>query len=173
MAHLARFAATEAGLLRVLARRVDRWARAAEAEGQEDVAARAAGAQQAAAAVAKRMAAQGAVDDAAFAASRARRLLRAGRSRRATLAHLRGKGVAAETAEAVLPEGQASEFAAALAFCRRRRIGPFARDEAAPDGRLKALGALARAGFGRETAQRALDAAPEEAEALLLGARQG
>jgi regulatory protein len=173
MAHLARFAATEAGLLRVLARRVDRWARAADAEGQEDVAALAADAKQAAAAVAKRMAAQGAVDDAAFAASRARRLLRAGRSRRATLAHLRGKGVAAETAEAVLPEGQASEFAAALAFCRRRRIGPFARDEAAPDGRLKALGALARAGFGRETAQRALDAAPEEAEALLLGARQG
>ncbi|MCA3425779.1 MAG: recombinase RecA, partial [Roseomonas sp.] len=34
LAHLARFAATEAGLRRVLERRVARWARAAEAEGQ-------------------------------------------------------------------------------------------------------------------------------------------
>jgi len=34
LAHLARFAATEAGLRRVLERRIARWARAAEAEGQ-------------------------------------------------------------------------------------------------------------------------------------------
>ena len=35
LAHLARFAATQAGLAQVLARRVDRWARRAEAEGQD------------------------------------------------------------------------------------------------------------------------------------------
>jgi regulatory protein len=75
-AHLARFAATEAGLKRVLARRIDRWARAAEAEGQPDVPRRAAEAKSAIAEVAQRLVAGGAVDDAAFAESRARRLLR-------------------------------------------------------------------------------------------------
>jgi regulatory protein len=172
LAHLARFAATEAGLRRVLARRVDRWARAAEAEGQADVAPRAAAAKAAAAAVAKRMVTQGAVDDAAFAESRARRLLRSGRSRRAALAHLREKGVDAATAAAALPEGEEAELAAALAFCRRRRIGPFGKDVApTPETRLKALGALARAGFGREMASRALRMAPAEADARLIAGR--
>jgi regulatory protein len=173
LAHLARFAATEAGLRRVLARRVDRWARAAEAEGQEDVAARAAAAKAVVAEVARRMVAQGAVDDAAFAGNRARRLLRAGRSRRAALAHLREKGVDAGTAAAALPEGEEAELDAALAFCRRRRIGPFGPDEAAAEARVKALGALARAGFGRALAERALRMAPDEAEARLIAARRG
>ncbi|HEV7266243.1 MAG TPA: RecX family transcriptional regulator [Falsiroseomonas sp.] len=172
LAHLARFAATEAGLRRVLARRVDRWARAAEAEGQQDVAPRAAAAKQAAAAVARRMAAQGNVDDAAFAGSRARRLQRAGRSRRATLAHLREKGVDAGTAAAALPEGEEAELDAALAFCRRRRIGPFGAADASPELRGKALAALARAGFGRGVAGQALAMEPDEAESQLLAARQ-
>lgn len=174
LAHLARFAATEAGLRRVLARRVDRWARAAEAEGQADIGPRAAAAKAAAAVVARRMVAQGAVDDAAFAESRARRLLRTGRSRRAALAHLRGKGVDAATAAAALPEGEEAELAAALAFCRRRRIGPFGAAAApTPEALLKALGALARAGFGHDVAGRALRMDPAEAEGLLIAARQG
>ena len=59
---------------------------------------------------------------------------------------------------------------------RRRRQGPFApgaaeepADEAA---RLKALGALARAGFPRDVAERALDLSPEEATERLLAARR-
>jgi regulatory protein len=171
-AHLARFAATEAGLKRVLARRIDRWARAAEAEGQPDVPRRAAEAKSAIAEVAQRLVAGGAVDDAAFAESRARRLLRTGRSRRATLAHLREKGVDATTAAAALPEGEAVEIAAALAFCRRRRIGPFGPPDPPPEARLKALAALARAGFGRDAASRALRMAPDDAEARLIAARQ-
>ncbi len=173
LTHLARFAATEAGLRRVLARRVDRWARAAEAEGQADVAPRAAAAKEAAAQVAKRMVAQGAVDDAAFAESRARRLQRSGRSRRATLAHLMEKGVDPATAAAALPEGEAAELAAALAFCRRRRIGPFALTEMPPEARLKALATLARAGFARDVAQRALRMDHAAAEEALLASRRG
>lgn len=173
IAHLARFAATEAGLRRVLARRVDRWAREAEAQGQEEVAARAAAARATAAEVARRLVAEGAVDDKGFAESRARRLLRGGRSRRATLAHLREKGVDAETASASLPEGEEAELDAALAFCRRRRIGPFAAAEPSPQARRKALGALARAGFGGAVAGRALRMEPAEAEARLIAARQG
>lgn len=172
LTHLARFAATEAGLRRVLCRRVDRWARLAQAEGRDDVGPHAAAAKAAAAAVARRLVAQGAVDDAAFAESRARRLLRTGRSPRAALAHLMEKGVDATTAAAALPDGEEAELAAALAFCRRRRIGPFAAGEATPEARLKALAALARAGFGREVAGRALRLDPDEAAARLIAARQ-
>ena len=175
LAHLARFAATEAGLRRVLERRVERWARAAAAEdaGQgERIAAAATAARGLVADVARAMAATGAVDDAAFAAARARRLARSGRSRRAIAAHLAAKGVAAAVAETALPEGPEAELDAALALCRRRRCGPFARapeDEAA---RLKALAALARAGFARGIAERALEMDPAEAEDRLLASRR-
>jgi len=174
LAYLARFAATEAGLRRVLERRVERWARAAEAEGQprEAIAAAAARARTAAAEVARAMVAAGVVDDAAFAESRARRLARAGRSRRAIAAHLAAKGVDEATAATAIPAGEEAELAAALAFCRRRRIGPFARAAADAEARRKALAALARGGFAQETARRALSMALEEAEELLLAARR-
>ena len=171
LAHLARFAATEAGLRRVLQRKVDRWARRAEAEGADTGVAAAAKAM--AAQVARQMVAAGVVDDAAFAEARARRLVRAGRSRRAIAAHLAGKGVARDTAAAVLPEDAGAELDAALAQCRRRRIGPFAAEPMPRELRLKALAALARAGFGREVAEAALDTAPEEAADRLLRLRQG
>ncbi|WP_439552484.1 RecX family transcriptional regulator [Falsiroseomonas sp.] len=173
VAHLARFAATEVGLRRVLARRVDRWKRAAEAFGMTDIEAAVAAGKQAAAEVAKKMVATGSVDDAAFAASRARRLLRGGKSRRAALAHLAAKGVDSETAAAALPEGEGPELDAALAFCRRRRIGPFGPEDPGIEERRKAMAAMARGGFGRDVAGRALGMEPSEAEDRLLAARQG
>lgn len=174
LAHLARFAATEAGLRRVLERRIDRWARAAEAEGQprDAIAPAAAAARAAAAEIARAMVTAGAVDDAGFAESRARRLARAGRSRRAIGAHLAAKGVDVETAEAALPEDPEAELDAALAQCRRRRIGPFARAPEDAAARLEALAALARGGFPRAIAERALDMDAEEAEARLIARRQ-
>jgi regulatory protein len=174
LAHLARFAATEVALRRVLQRRVDRWARAAEAEGQprEAIAAAAAAARAAAAEVAAAMVQAGAVDDAAFAASRARRLARAGRSGRAIAAHLAAKGVDAATAAAAIPDGEEAELDAALAFCRRRRIGPFARTAEDADRRRKALAALARGGFAHAVARRALSMDAAEAEDRLLAARR-
>ncbi|UPG70856.1 RecX family transcriptional regulator [Roseomonas gilardii subsp. gilardii] len=177
--HLARFASTESNLVRVLQRRVARWAKRAEQEGQapEDVARHVAAAREKTAQVARDMVSAGAVDDAAFAAARARRLSRAGRSRRAVAAHLAAKGVAAETAGAALEDSAADELDAALAHLRRRRQGPFApgaSEEGAADeaARLKALGALARAGFPRDVAERALDLSPEEATDRLLAARR-
>ena len=174
LAHLARFAATEVALRRVLERRIDRWARAAEAEGQprDATAAAAAAARAAAAEVAQSLVTAGAVDDAAFAESRARRLARAGRSRRAIAAHLAGKGVAADTAAAAIPDGDDAELDAALVYCRRRRIGPFARAEMDADARRKALGALARGGFAQPVARRALAMDPAQAEDRLLAARR-
>ncbi|MGX9966902.1 regulatory protein RecX [Roseomonas sp. F4] len=173
LAHLARFAATEAGLRRVLQRKVDRWARAAEAFGMTDLGAAIAAGKQAAAEVARDLAAAGTVDDAAFAESRARRLLRTGRSRRAALAHLAQKGVDAETAAAALPAGEGTELDAALALCRRRRFGPFAQTEASPEAHRKALATLARAGFDRTTAEAALRMEVEAAEARFFAFRQG
>ena len=175
LAHLARFAATEAGLKRVLERRIDRWSRRAEQEdpsAREAIAAAAARARQDAAEVARAMTATGVVDDAAFAASRAKRLARAGRSRRAIAAHLASKGVDAAVAEAALPASPGAELDAAIAFCRRRRVGPFARAEQDAAARMKALGALARAGFAHDVARRALDMAPDAAEERLLASRR-
>ena len=177
--HLARFASTESNLVRVLQRRIARWAQRAEREGQppEEVARHVAAAREKASQAARDMVSAGAVDDAAFAAARARRLSRAGRSRRAVAAHLAAKGVAAETAGMVLEESATDELDAALAHLRRRRQGPFApgaAQEGAADeaARLKALGALARAGFPRDIAERALDLSPEEATDRLLAARR-
>jgi regulatory protein len=174
LAHLARFATTEAGLRRVLERRIDRWARAAAAEkDQDEIAAAVAAARDAARAVVARLAASGAVSDAAFAEARARSLRRAGRSARAVAAHLAAKGVAAETARAVLPDDAEAELAAALAFARRRRIGPFRAGEAPDaDRRRRELGMLARGGFSQDTARRALATDLEEAEALVNRLRQ-
>lgn len=175
LAHLARFAATEVGLRRILERRIARWARAAEAEGQPREAIAQATAALAAeiAAIAQSLVAAGAVNDAAFAESRARRLVRSGHSRRAIAAHLAAKGIEIDTAAAALPEGEEAELLAAIAFCRRRRIGPFAR--VAPDApaRMKALAALARGGFAQGVARRALAMEPDQAEEMLLAGRRG
>jgi regulatory protein len=168
LAHLARFAATEMGLARVLTRRVDRWERA----GGDADAARAARA--AIPAIVRDLAAIGAVNDAAFAASRARRLARAGASRRAVAAHLAARGVGAEIVAAADPASDERDYVSALAYARRRRIGPFGPQADGEVGdRLKDLGKLARAGFSREVAERALATDLETAETLILAARRG
>jgi regulatory protein len=164
--YLARYAATQASLLRVLTRRVDRWAHAAAA-GPESVAA----AKDAARAVVVRLVAAGAVDDAAFAASRARSLARAGRSRRAIAAHLAARGVPGTLTAASVPDDPAAELAAALAYVRRRRMGPF-RDPPDPQQRLRDLGRLARAGFDQDVSERALGMAADAAETLIITARR-
>jgi regulatory protein len=173
LAHLARFAATRASLLRVLANRIARWARSA-AIGEEDRGRAIAEARAAAEAVVARLAASGAVDDAAFAAARARRLARRGRSAAAIGAHLAAKG-AAETAEeaigAALPDDDA-RLAAALIAARKRRIGPYGPPDPPPEARRRALAALARAGFPRAIAEAALAMDAEEAEARIAAFRR-
>ena len=171
LAHLARYATTRAGLLAVLDRRIARWQRAT-GEG-EDTAGHALAARAAARRVADRLVELGLVNDAVFAESRARSLARAGRSRMAVAAHLAARGIAAETAQAVLPDDPAAELAAALAHARRRRLGPFRTVAGDPARVQKELGAMARAGFGRDVALRALRMAPDQAEALLRAAREG
>lgn len=171
LTYLARYAATEASLRRMLERRIDRWARLAQSADtdRDAITQQIAEAKREASAVVARLAAAGAVNDAAFAESRIRSLVRAGRSRRAIGAHLAAKGVGAETQRSVLPENAAeAELAAALVLARRRRIGPFrAGDPPDVAGRRRELAIFARAGFPQSVAARALDTDPEQAEALV------
>jgi regulatory protein len=169
LAYLARYAATEVGLYRVLERRIDRWARRATAVADgETIAAKTAAARSMAREVVARLVAAGAVNDVAYAESRARSLIRSGRSRRATAAHLAAKGVDPAMARTVLPNDDASELAAALVLARKRRIGPFRRGALTDDaGRRRELGMLARAGFPQDVARRALAMELGQAEALV------
>ncbi len=162
--HLSRYAATESGLARVLARRVDRWARV-QTESQSDSEAISATARHAKASIPTiiaRLKLANLLNDGAYAASRAKRLTREGKSRRGALAHLASKGVAATTAATILTDDPERELAAACAFLRRRRAGPFGD---APE--LKILGAMARAGFTQSTARQALRLDKEDAEARI------
>ena len=161
--HLARYAATEAGLARVLARKVDRWARLSAGEDEGDIAAGAKRAKAAIQGVIARLKAAGVLNDDAFAASRAKRLTREGKSRRATLAHLAAKGVV----QPVLEEDPERELAAACAYLRRRRAGPFGD---APEQKI--LAAMARGGFTQDVARRALRLGRDEAEVLIKGLRE-
>lgn len=169
-----RYGGTAAAVTRILDRRIRRWADtllAAEEPDREAIGAQAAALRAAAARVVASLAELGAVNDAAFAESRARRLRRAGRSRRAVLAHLGAKGVSGVVAGAAVPEDETAELAAALAFARRRRVGPFARADAEED-RLRVLTVFGRAGFSGAVARRALDCDPEEAERIVRAQQQ-
>lgn len=182
LAHLARYSATEIGLVRVLDRRIQRWASRAVTFGDapDRVAELAAAARAAARLVATSMVVSGVVDDAAYAAARARSLTRSGRSRRVIGAHLAQRGIDPDLAAVSLSDDADTELAAALTQARRRRIGPFGDpdgqcgDEAGDDPlaearvRNRALGALARAGFSRDVAERALSMDREEADRLIL-----
>ncbi len=168
LAYLARYAATEAGLRRVLERRIERWARRAADSDAETVAAQAATARAMVRDVVARLVEAGAVNDVVFAESRARSLVRAGRSRRAAAANLAAKGVDAATAQAAVSHDDRTELAAALVLARKRRIGPF-RAGQMPDeaGRQRELGVLARAGFSQSLSRQALAMDPAEAETLV------
>jgi len=161
--HLARYAATEAGLARVLARKIDRWSRQQITDTDpETIAVAARRAKSSIPNIITRLKSAGALNDEAFAASRAKRLTREGKSRRGALAHLAAKGIPPTTAASTLPDDPDRELAAACAYLRRRRAGPFGNT---PD--LKILGAMARAGFTQTTARQALRLDKEEAESRI------
>ena len=167
--YLARYSATAAVLTRVLNKRVDNWARKS---GAEDSAQSARAARETVRRVVAKLTGTGTVNDAAFAETRARRLTRTGTSRRTAAAHLAARGVNAAVVKATLPEDAEAEFASAVAFTRRRRIGAFRRDNADAEERRRELAMMARAGFPHAAAKRALALPEDEAEAILATLRQ-
>jgi regulatory protein len=159
--YLARFASSAANLRRVLKQKVERSARDHGTDREAGLAA--------IERLIERFATSGIIDDARFAEGRAQSLFRRGTSRRAITAKLNEKGLGgAEIATALdsLDELAAEpELAAAVAYARRRRLGPFRNPDTRTAHRDKDLAALGRAGFGVDIARRVLDA--EDAEALL------
>lgn len=96
-------------------------------------------------AVTARMAELGYLDDRAFAEARGRSLGRRGYGARRVEMALRVAGIEAEDRAAAAPD-DAAAVAAATAFARRKRIGPFARAAAERPEREKWLAAMLRAG---------------------------
>ncbi len=170
--YLARYAASAAGVRRVLHRRVDRWA-AQEAGDRAEITAAAQMAKHVAAQVVAALVEAGLIDDAGFAASRARTLARNGRSGRAIAAHLLGRGIAAGMAAASGRVTEEDELAAALAMARRRRIGPFRSVPVTAERQQRENAVFARAGFSRSVAQAALAMPAEQAELLIRRLRSG
>lgn len=110
----------------------------------------------------------GLLDDAAYAAARVQSLQRRGESLHAMRARLAAKGVAAADVADALSGLQTTatdpDLAAACAFARRRRLGPYRKSAA---DHSSELGAFARAGFSRRVAEAVLACADIEAiEAL-------
>jgi len=116
----------------------------------------------------------GLIDDAVYAAARARGRLKRGEPLRKIAAGLAAKGVDADdraSALAGLRETMPDpDLAAACAFARRRRLGPFRRAPAhrEPTNRQRELAVFARAGFARREAEAVLACADPDAVAALL-----
>ncbi len=167
--YLARYAATEVGLRRVLTNRIEKW-RSQQAEIDADVAAEL---QRSIEEVIAIMVQTGLVNDQAFAEMKGQSLRREGRSIRSARAKLMTKGVPPALAHEVFPDDPDSDLAAAIMTARRRRLGPFhdPRRGDAADG-ARALATLIRAGFSISIAQRALAMPIEEAEVLIEQARR-
>ena len=157
LGYLGRYASSAENLRRVLIRRARRHAPEATQQVRAQIDA-----------IVARYRESGLLDDATYAAARMASLHRRGDSLRAIRARLAGKGVPAEVAAEAISglrkNAPDPDIAAACAFARRRRLGPFRR--AAAD-RQRELAAFARAGFSRRVAEAVLDCGDVEAvEAL-------
>lgn len=126
--------------------------------------------------VVAKLVATGLLDDRAYAAAMTRTWRRRGASAKAVRAKLAAKGVAAELAEEALAalreeEGD-SDLAAAVAYVRRRRLGPFRSVERRAASQDRDLAALARAGFSYDLARKVIEAAePADLDELLDAGR--
>jgi regulatory protein len=105
----------------------------------------------------------GYVDDAAFAASRARSLTQRGYGLRRVNEDLRGKGITEDNSRDALDESEAERWQSADRFARRKRIGAYASEPATPELRQKQFQAFLRAGHGFDVAKVFVHAAPGEA----------
>jgi regulatory protein len=154
LAHIDRYATSAANLRNVLMRRVGRSVRLhdtdrGEAAGWVD------------AIIAKLLDRQ-LLDDGAYAHGRANSLHRSGASRRKIAGMLQQKGVGRDDIAAALAALDAeyadSDMVAACNYARRRRLGPYRLPEVREERRERDLAALARAGFGYNTARRVVEA---------------
>lgn len=153
--YLERFASSSDNLRRVLMRKVDLASRAHgtdPAEGRRWVDA-----------LIERFQRSGLLNDRAYAEMKAAGLQRRGGSTRSIRRKLAAKGVAPDLIAGAVEgldgaEEGLADLHAAMAYARRRRLGPFRPPAERAARRDKDLAALARAGFDLDTARRAIDA---------------
>ena len=148
-AYVERYGGTRQRLRRALERRLD-------AESDPSL-------REAIPAIVERFAASGAVDDAAWAASRARRMVRRGVAPGVVRGRLGVEGVDGKAALATI-EGDPT-LLACCAYVRRRRMGAFRADRDDPTD----LGRLGRAGFPYATARKVLGMERDAIEEVLRG----
>jgi len=152
--YLERFATSSENLKRVLMRRVERSARHHGTDPDEG-----AGVVDA---LIGRYLDCGLLDDAAYARTQAASMNRHGKSMRAIRARLMQKLVSADDIEAALDalaeETSDPDLAAAVAYAKKRRLGPWRTREKDANEREKELAALARSGFSYSIARRIVEA---------------
>ncbi|MDH5748460.1 MAG: RecX family transcriptional regulator [Rhodospirillales bacterium] len=157
--YLERFATSAANLRRVLMRKVERSAYYHGTDPEEG------------AVMVDRLIARfeqsALLDDATYAAARAKSLHRRGTSARAIRAKLMQKGVGPDFIDQALSSLAAeddpnaeitAELTAAATLARRRRLGPWRTPEDRPGAHEKDLAALARAGFSFDVARKVIEA---------------
>jgi regulatory protein len=109
-----------------------------------------------------RMAEAGYVDDRGFAEARGGALARRGFGARRIALALTVAGISREDGAGAMETAREDGWAAALAFARRRRLGPFAAERADRDAGQRAIGALLRAGHSPDHARAIVRAEPGE-----------
>lgn len=108
----------------------------------------------------------GYIDDAAFAAARARTLTARGLGQRRVNEDLRAKGISETDTQDARDEAVAQKWDAADRFARRKRIGPYATESASDEHKRKQFTAFLRAGHDFDIARKFVNASPgEEVEA--------
>ena len=162
--YLGRFSAASGHLRLLLVRRVDRSARAHDTDpvlGREMVDK-----------LIARFLSSGLLDDATYAAGKAKSLRRRGASRNVISQKLRAKRVASDqiagavgAADAdAIEDGEDAELLAAWRLARRKRIGLYRKNtEDRAELRMKDLAALARGGFSYDVARRVIDGDAKDA----------
>ena len=164
--YLQKFASSSENLRRVLMRRVDKSAREHGTDPEEGA--------QWVLEVVTRLQELGLLNDRAYAESKTGALLRRGNSPKAVRMKLRAKGVTAEDIDASLEQYDEEieadlDLAAAVAYAKRRRIGPW-RMRNREEQRDKDLAALGRQGFGYDLARKIIDSDDiQELEEALIG----
>lgn len=153
--YVERYATTRGRLTQYLARKIRErgWAEGPDADP---------------AGLAEKLAGLGYIDDRAFAESRATAMGRRGLGARRVGQALRHAGIDAEDAEAIAPVIDADVATSALAFARRKRIGPYAREVPDPKGREKQVAAMVRAGHAPSLAWTIARMAPGDDPVFLL-----
>ncbi|MBB4101274.1 regulatory protein RecX [Sphingomonas kyeonggiensis] len=118
--------------------------------------------------LAERMAGLGYVNDRLYAESKAGAMARRGLGARRVREALRFAGIEEEDAAALIPSIEEAEVSSAIAFAKRKRIGPFGREMAERPLQEKQMAAMIRAGHAPALARAIVRMAPgDDPEATL------